>query len=203
MPASGWRYYLPPTGGPCSDPGYDSWSVVFVDPGGIVAVVSDFGNWAYRWNARYCEPTNDFRRAFLSFDSDYVYTKLSMGAREVFDVEATSKLLRERILDDRRYGSHYSAADARLDYTDAGEEHLGSEGFGGFMRGVGCRKTEEQQVRAQERRQNRFWEMEQTEVPGLRHWTTVSLLRLQQLIRAQLALEPQVAARRLEGVVHG
>ena len=37
-----WRYVIP-------NVQYDGWAIVHVDSSGFLGIVSDFGNYAYRW----------------------------------------------------------------------------------------------------------------------------------------------------------
>ncbi len=166
-----WRYYVPSL-----EDGTDSWSIVFIDSTGVVAVCSDYGDWCYRWVTRYTG-SEDFRDFFVGRGSDYVASKLSSGRRdgEVFDEDTTRANVRREILTLRRDRT-LSAEEARDEWDRSG----GIDGELGFQDFLGDTDLADMYECAAS-----------CMAGGLKHWVTVSLPRLQQLIREQLATERQ------------
>ncbi len=62
---------------------------------GVLAVISDYGNYAYQWT----HPGREFRAFLADLDADYLCKKLTHGRRDakVFDEEATKKVLGEAL----------------------------------------------------------------------------------------------------------
>jgi hypothetical protein len=72
------------------------WGIFIVDTDrGILAVVSDFGNYAYLWTDPGCE----FRAFLLKCEEDYLVDKLVMGRpdRDEYDPEATERAVKAAI----------------------------------------------------------------------------------------------------------
>jgi hypothetical protein len=69
---------------------------------GELAITSDWGNWAHRWNPRHLGSPS--LHAFLGEGSlDYIANKLMpLGDRREFDPHETSKYIRARVLERRR-----------------------------------------------------------------------------------------------------
>ena len=166
-----WRYALPSL-----PAGTDSWSIVFVDSTGAVAVLSDYGNWCYRWVTEHTG-FRDFREFLVQADWDYVARKLGSGRREdlsVYDGNATSVAIRAHVATARRDGS-LSAEDAATEWALAKDSELEDSivGFHDWYRETSLPNPYEFAV----------YRMDH----GLKHWATVSLPRLQEAIREELA----------------
>ena len=155
-----WRYALLPSKEP-----RDSWSIIFLDSEWVMSVVSDHGNWAYRW------PKQDNFKAFLcQCDGNYVARKLGGSTCWVFDPDRTSQEARKWICSERRRRDMDKEA-AREEYDRAlniGDgytwTHFLDETEIPDAWEFGCRSLE----------------------PGLKHWTEVSFPRLQELLRKEL-----------------
>jgi hypothetical protein len=76
-------------------------------------VVSDYGNYAYRWNARGLGGNRDIREFVVNCDNGYLMSKLA--PRDEYDGRKTLKAVRRYILDKRKDGS-LDAADAREEW---------------------------------------------------------------------------------------
>lgn len=173
MSVTTWRYVLPSL-----PDGKDSWSIVFVDSTGCVAVLSDYGDWCYRWQTRHCGH-NDFRDFLCRLDSDYVARKLGLGRKEelqVYDGEATRKNIRRRICESRRDGS-LSRRVARAEWDLAGGD-IEDNGLVGFHEWY-------QHTTFSDAYDFAIYRMSH----GLHHWVTVSFPRLKDMLRAELAAE--------------
>jgi len=168
-----WRYHL--LGTPRGAEPRDSWSIVFVDDDGCLSILSDYGNWGYRWNM--AGESKSVRRMLLDFNSSYVYNKLSYDHAKVFSPEKTIKVIREQILSYRRQ-RELPKKEASVDWHAVGRVNnvLDFQEFLDNQRG----------------RWNRYVDMAMYEphnASGLDHWTKVSFPRLQERIREQLADE--------------
>jgi hypothetical protein len=165
-----WRYHLKGQKEP-----YDSWTIAFVDSTGCVAILSDYGDWCYRWST----PNTghgDFREFFIGIDASYAARKLANESdRNQFDGEATRKRIRQDILRDRRARA-CSADWARQewDLVDVIEDDHECS-FSAFLAETSIEDAFEYAITRMGR--------------GLTHWVHVSLPRLQQLIREELASE--------------
>lgn len=75
----------------------DSWSIVFMDSTGCVAILSDYGDWSHRWDVKNTSHPDDFREAFIRFSRDYLMDKFSYGDKarlmRVVDYKATQAAL--------------------------------------------------------------------------------------------------------------
>jgi hypothetical protein len=165
-----WRYVLPALAD-----GSDSWSIVFVDSTGAVAVLSDYGNWCYRWLTAHTG-FRDFREFLVQVDWDYTARKLGSGRREdlsVYDGDATFVAIRAYIVTARREGT-LDAEEAQKEWRLADDSGLESNlvGFHEWYQQTSLPSPYEFAV----------YRMDH----GLKHWATVSLPRLQELIRADL-----------------
>jgi hypothetical protein len=178
-----WRYCLPALPG-----GGDSWSIIFLDSTGCVAVCSDYGDWCYRWQTRYCGH-DDFRQFLAHADSGYVAHKLGCGRREelqVYDGEATRKHIQRYICERRREGG-LSKEEARHEWALAGSD-LEDNGQVGFHEWY-------LQTEIGDAYEFAVYRMSH----GLHHWMTVSFRRLQGILRAQLAAERGLGSTQPEG----
>jgi len=167
-----WRYVLPSL-----PEGRDSWSIVFVDSTGCVAVLSDYGDWCYRWVTKHCG-FDDFRKFLAQAETDYVARKLGGGRRgdlEVYDGHATAKNIRERICSYRRDGT-FSREKARHEWNLVGSDvEDNTIGFHDWYMHTSFDCSYEFAI----------YRMSES----LKHWATVSFPRLQELLRAELASE--------------
>ena len=165
-----WRYSLPGQKEP-----YDSWTIAFIDSTGCVAILSDYGDWCYRWSTPNTGK-DDFRKFFVGIDASYAAGKLARQEdRSVFDGAATRERIRKDILRDRRDLS-LTAEQAREEWDLVDTIDDDNEcSFGEYLQ-----NTELQDV---------FEYAAHRLASGLRHWVTVSLPRLQQMIREELARE--------------
>lgn len=94
-----WRYSLPSVQG-------EGWAVVFLDSTGTLAIVSDYGNAAYRWAMAGMPENTTFkefitRLAVVDSPHDYLVNKLSVGRRE-YDPERTLYRVKQAISIARR-----------------------------------------------------------------------------------------------------
>ena len=97
-----WRYAVR------SD--FAAWAIVMVSSAGELAVISDFGNYAYAWRSF----GGCFREFLCELNSVYLCGKLRNGRTE-YDKGKTRQLIREHILTDRRDGS-MSREEARCEW---------------------------------------------------------------------------------------
>jgi hypothetical protein len=165
-----WRYTLPST----REPVYDSWSIVFVDETGCVAIISDWGNWSMRWVTQHTAHT-DFRRFLIQCDYDYAARKLGRSEdQSVFDAEATRAAINKHVLEARRDKSLTKAqADKEMRLLDMIEDHHAS--FDLWL---------------QETKLEEAWNFRVSKrAHGLDHWTRVSFERLKAVIKAELDAE--------------
>ena len=88
-----WRYSVP-------SENCEGWAILFLDDAGCFAVLSDYGNYAYRWNARGFGSPGGIRPFLLGCDNGYLAGKLS--PQKVYDGDATLRAVREYILERRR-----------------------------------------------------------------------------------------------------
>ncbi len=173
MTVTTYRYHLPPL-----PKFHDSWSIVFVDSTGCVAVCSDHGDWCYRWNVQHCGHS-DFREFLLGADWHYIANKLGGGRREelrVYDGEETRKRIQRYICETRRERD-LSKAQARHEWelADSSVEDDGEVGFNRWL----------EDTRLEEAYEFAAYRMSR----GLEHWAKISLPRLQDAIRAELENE--------------
>jgi len=104
-----WRYVLHGRGLG------DGWAIVLMDATGFFSVVSDYGNYGFRWTAF----GDNFRAFITKIDAHYALTKLAYG-QEAFDGEATEARIRKGILELRRH-RHLSKDDARKEWDLLGQ----------------------------------------------------------------------------------
>jgi len=92
------RYNLPNENG-------EGWAIVFIDDAtGCFAGLSDWGNFAYRWNLAGMPENQTLRGFLLTCDDSYLLPKLGQGCKE-YDAEKTAEAVKEAIISDRRDGS--------------------------------------------------------------------------------------------------
>ncbi len=78
---------------------YGGWFITFIDTKGCLAVLSDYGDYSYRWSG-----SGDIRKSLLNFNDDYVFEKLGYNVKSEIDGESVRKRIREYILQQRREG---------------------------------------------------------------------------------------------------
>ncbi len=67
-----------------------SWAVIFLNSGtGILSIVSDYGNYGYRWSDPGCE----FKQFLTEIDDDYLVNKLSSGCDYFNSHKSTDAML--------------------------------------------------------------------------------------------------------------
>lgn len=179
LPTKSWRYYLPRT----TEPVRDSWSLVFLDGLCAMSVISDHGVWGHMWGPDGSREL-DFRRRVLEFEGEYVARKFAYHAGSVFDSDRARSLVQEMISDRVKAGSLDDEV-ARVDRRDS-EAINDALSFQDFLNRRPGRWNEYLDCTSMRPYNNE----------GLRQWAAVSFPRLQQLIRAQLALEPHVHPER-------
>lgn len=90
-----WRYVV-------HDPKDRScWAIALLTEDGIFSVISDFGNYAFKWSHTGCK---DFREFFVGLEPGYVQGKLGQGFKKEFQTEKTCQVIREQILQRRKEG---------------------------------------------------------------------------------------------------
>ena len=114
-----WRYAIPNTSE------YEGWAILFLDSAGCFTTLSDYGNWAYRWNMIGQDPATGFRKFILRCDDSYLLGKIAPD-RE-YDSEGSLLAVKDAILGLRRE-KQLDQEEARdeWEYLDACE-NLGNE----------------------------------------------------------------------------
>jgi len=90
-----WRYSLPSIRG-------EGWAIAFLDSIGCFSVLSDWGNYGYRWPQAGWGP-GDFRAFFSRCNDDYIVRKIAR--RDVYYGGQTLRAVKDRILEWRRHGN--------------------------------------------------------------------------------------------------
>lgn len=80
-------------------PGKSGWARIWLTDDGCFTCMSDWGNYAYWWGDPGCE----FREFLTHCDSHYLSGKFSGGVSE-YNGDRTLKIIREKILYERRHG---------------------------------------------------------------------------------------------------
>lgn len=169
MTVTTWRYTL----NSCDNP-RDSWSIVFVDSTGCFSVLSDHGDWAYRWVTQHTGQ-DDFRKFLVQIDSNYLARKIGRAEdNAVFDGDRTRQDLRKQVIELRREG-RWTRDRARREWDLVGEIEGHPVSFDLFLQSTTIEEA---------------WEFRHTRREfGLDHWSRVSFPRLKEVIRAELARE--------------
>lgn len=92
-----WRYSFP-------NQNHEGWAVFLLDSCGMLAVTSDFGNYAFHWPRNGWGP-GDFRSFLADVNASYLISKLSLGHDQQVYPEETGRSIREAILRWRKTGS--------------------------------------------------------------------------------------------------
>lgn len=87
MKTKTWRFSGPSISG-------EGWWVAFIDEAGCLAVLSDFGDYSFRWNLRGIGEPN-LVRFLVKCDSPYVLNKLAR--RDWFDADFAEKQVRDAL----------------------------------------------------------------------------------------------------------
>lgn len=83
-----WRYVVPPMR-------HQGWGIFLISSDGMVAVVSDHGNYVFMWTHF---GGGDFRAWFADMpDSDYMMGKLAPSESHAFDARKTQEVIREHL----------------------------------------------------------------------------------------------------------
>lgn len=86
-----WRYVVGPKN-------HEGWGIFLIDSSGMFSVVSDYGNYAYKWTS-----FGDCFRSFLcKLHAPYLGGKINIEHGNEYDEERTKKVIREHILSHRR-----------------------------------------------------------------------------------------------------
>lgn len=91
------------------------WAIFLIDGAGCFAVLSDFGNWSYRWNKHGMHYPDNFRLDILQMHPEYVIRKLCGESKE-YSSEETIQSVKEFILQSRRSGA--SKEDCRIAWNN-------------------------------------------------------------------------------------
>jgi len=111
-------------------PGKSGWARIWITDDGCFTCISDYGNYGYWWGDPGCE----FRKFLTGCDDDYLSGKFSGGARE-YDGDRTLKIIREKIIYERRHGERrFDRFAARAEW-DRARDVLDDER--GFERWIG------------------------------------------------------------------
>ncbi len=107
-----WRYVVPMVRDPAAPFYHAGWVDAVLREDGWFGCTSDYGNYAYRWTHF---GDGDFREFFLELEPDYVCRKIG-GRESHFDAEKTKALIKEHILQRRRYGGDLTKKQARAEW---------------------------------------------------------------------------------------
>lgn len=87
-----WRFYLP------NDHKLGGWAEILICSSGMLAAVSDYGNYAFAWRSvRYKGPTGILRFLF-ECDADYLIGKLAMGRTREYRPDETLQAVKDAIM---------------------------------------------------------------------------------------------------------
>jgi len=98
----------------------EGWAIAFVDSVGCLAVLSDYGDYTYRWPSKGWGSI-DFRRFLLGIGTDYLLRKLCGSEREYRGAE-TLEAIRGEILDRRREARRNPSSRIALTWDEACHE---------------------------------------------------------------------------------
>lgn len=118
MKAKVWRYAEP------NRDTFEGWFIAFLDSAGCLAILSDYGDYSYRWC--WNREDKDIRAFLAGCNAGYVAEKLGYNVKSEFDGEATRRAIQEHILDARRWGD-LDKEEARREWDAIGsmEDELG------------------------------------------------------------------------------
>ncbi len=98
-----------------TEDGLSGWGTFVIGSDGYFSAVTDYGNYAFAWRNT---GRPDFRMFLTEIGPDYLASKIRPGPME-FDGEATTKAIREYIIEVRRDGN-ITAELAREEWNHAG-----------------------------------------------------------------------------------
>lgn len=165
-----WHYRLPSING-------EGWAEIVLSSDGFFAAVSDWGNYAFIWRN---PGVDDFRKFFLRVPENWDYFAGKLAPEDTrgkeYDGEATLRAVKDEILEARKSGA-WDAVHAREEWTLLSEyEDLAERGdFDDWSRQTTI---------------DRPWEYGRMRWDHhLKTFCTVTLARLAETIRAELARE--------------
>ncbi len=82
------------------------WAIFIIDAVGCFTVLSDFGNYSYRWHPSGMHNKDNFRLDIINKHPEYVIRKLGGEQAKDYDAEATLKSVKQFILSSRRCGEN-------------------------------------------------------------------------------------------------
>lgn len=96
------------------------WYVVFVhEETCTLSIVSDYGNYAYRWPAGGQVPGQRFKDFLLELNDGYLLSKICQGIPKEFDSAATLLRVKRELIENRReYGANKDAVREVWDSLD-------------------------------------------------------------------------------------
>lgn len=80
------------------------WAIAFIDDAGCFSVLSDYGNYAYRWHINGLPVGQNLREFLIGCDDIYLIGKLGFELRKEYDAEKTLQNVKYQILHLRRLG---------------------------------------------------------------------------------------------------
>lgn len=121
-----WRHYVKGDGS-----WNDGWALFLLDATGYFSVVSDYGNYAFRWTSF----GECFRTFLMGLHSDYLLGKL---AKKEYDEDGTVRAVKNRIIELRRATRGFSgfsslSAEKAREEWDLVNELLVGEGYSGYV----------------------------------------------------------------------
>lgn len=117
-----WRYVL-------RNVKHEGWAIVLMDSSGYFSVVSDFGNYAFKWTHF---GTRDFREFLIGLEPDYLLSKISQ--RDTFDGEGTVRRIKDEILELRRTRSRTLTRETAREEWDRVESIDDKHAFDDWLR---------------------------------------------------------------------
>jgi hypothetical protein len=117
-----WRYVLHNVGAlRCG------WAIILLDDTGTFTAVSDYGNYAFRWTSF----GPNFRQFLSQINDGYLMSKITFGWEHKIDLAATSRGIKDYILEQRR--SRDLSKEAARDEWDLVELNLEDDNQCGFQ----------------------------------------------------------------------
>lgn len=108
------------------------WFIALLDETGFFAVISDYGNYVYKWSAF----SGDFREFMLQCDDGYLISKLN--PRRVADWDETYKAIKGHIVSERKGGFyHKETARGLLQLADKFHKEQSDFAFKDFLDAAG------------------------------------------------------------------
>ncbi len=121
-----WRHVLKPE----PEDRFSGWGFFLLDSSGMLACVTDYGSYAYKWDAI---GERDFRKFLCTCDQWYLTSKLDPSTH--YDGDATLKRIRQRICELRREGQlTRDRARTEWELVELGDEVYSSVDFADWYR---------------------------------------------------------------------